>query len=139
VRRDTQIAFLAYHDTEEVPRGVRPRSNVCLVFAPRERCYEHALTDPACRRNARFRELLLAQIDYFRSAQAAPPRVFEYWFDAILFADGVPDLTETMATDLAFYRDAGVHTVQMLMTGHGRPPGPQANVAAFPRLAWAPD
>jgi hypothetical protein len=134
----TQVAFLAYHDTEEVPRGVRPRHNVCLLFAPRERCYEHALSDPACRRNARHRELLVAQIEHFRAAGAAPPRVFEYWFDAILFAGGVPDLTETMAADLAFYRDAGVHTVQMLMTGHGRPPLPHANPAAFPRLAWNP-
>jgi Domain of unknown function (DUF4838) len=138
VRPGTLVPFLAYHDTEEVPRGVRPRHNVCLLFAPRERCYQHALTDPDCRRNARYRELLHAHVEHFRSAGAAPPRVFEYWFDAILFADGVPDLTETMAGDLAFYRDAGAHTVQMLMTGHGRPPSPHPNPVTFARLAWNP-
>jgi len=138
IRPGIQIAYLAYHDTEEVPGDVRPRHNVCLLFAPRERCYEHALTDPTCRRNARYRDLLLAQIEHFRAADAAPPRVLEYWFDAILFAGGVPDLTRTMADDLAFYSEAGVHTVQLLMTGHGRPPSPHPNPPAFARLAWDP-
>jgi hypothetical protein len=133
-----QVAFLAYHDTEEVPRGVRPRHNVCLLFAPRERCYDHALADPACQRNARYRELFRAQVEHFGAAGAAPPRVFEYWFDAILFAGGVPDLTGTMGEDLAFYHDAGAHTVQILMTGHGRPPPPHPNPLAFARLAWDP-
>jgi hypothetical protein len=136
VRPGAQVAFLAYHDTEEVPRGVRPRDNVSLVFAPRERCYEHVLADPDCRENARYRELLKAQIEHF-SAVAAPPRVFEYWFDAILFSGGVPDLSETIAEDLAFYREAGVHTVQMLITGHGSPPSPHPNPPAFARHAWA--
>jgi hypothetical protein len=137
VRPGTQVAFLAYHDTEEVPRGVRPRGNVCLLFAPRERCYRHALDDRGCPRNKRYRELLLAQVEYFRGAGAAAPRVFEYWFDAIRFAGGIPDLTATMQRDLAFYRSGGVHTVQMLMTGHGRPPAPHPNPPAFARLAWS--
>jgi hypothetical protein len=136
-RPGTLVAFLAYRGSMEVPRGVQPRDAVCLVFAPRERCYEHALADPACRRNARYRELLEAQIEHFGS-EAAPPRVFEYWFDAILFAAGVPDLRETMAEDLSFYRETGVHTVQLLATGHGRTPAPHPNPPAFARLAWSP-
>jgi hypothetical protein len=137
-RPGTQVAFLAYRDTLEVPRGVRPHENVCLLFAPRERCYEHALTDPACGTNARYRDALDAQIEHFAAAGAPPARVFEYWFDAILFAGGVPDLAETMADDLAYYREAGVHTVQMLITGHGRVPEPHPNPPAFARLAWDP-
>jgi hypothetical protein len=137
-RPEAQVAFLAYHDTEEVPRGVQPRANVCLLFAPRERCYEHPLADPGCRRNQRYRELLLAHVEHFDQARAAPARVFEYWFDAILFAGRVPDLSETIAADLAFYRDAAVHTVQMLMTGHRRPPAPHPNPSTFARLAWNP-
>jgi hypothetical protein len=138
-RPGVQVAYLAYHDTEEVPRVVRPRRNVCLLFAPRERCYEHSLADRSCRPNARHRDLLLAQIEHFGAAGAAPPRVFEYWFDAILFPGGVPDLTGTMADDLSFYREAGVHTVQLLMTGHGRRPPPHPNPSAFGRLAWDPN
>jgi Domain of unknown function (DUF4838) len=138
VRPEAEVAFLAYHETEEVPRGVKPRPNVCLAFAPRERCYQHALTDPDCNRNGRYRELLLAQLEHFRAAGAAPARVFEYWFDAIRFSGGVPDLSRPMADDLAFYRDAGVHTVQMLITGHGGPPPPHPNPPAFARLSWNP-
>jgi Domain of unknown function (DUF4838) len=135
-RPGVQVAYLAYHETEEVPRGIDPRPNVCLLFAPRERCYEHSLADPACRRNRRHRDLLLAQIEHFGAGGAAPPRVFEYWFDAILFAGGVPDLTDTMAEDLGFYADAGVHTVQLLMTGHGRQPSPHPNPVTFAQRAW---
>src|SRR5919199_2281731 len=136
-RPGTEVPFLAYHDTEEVPRGVRPRGNVGLLFAPRERCYEHALTDPGCRRNRRYRELLLAHVDHFGAADGRPAQVFEYWFDALLFSEGVPDLASTMARDLAFYREAGVHTVQMLATGHRRAPSPHPNPPAFARLAWS--
>jgi hypothetical protein len=138
-RPGLQVPYLAYHETAEVPKRVRPRANVCLLFAPRERCYEHSLADPGCRRNQRYRELLLAQIEHFGAAGAAPPRVFEYWFDAIRFADGVPDLTATMAEDLRFYAETGVHTVQLLMTGHGHPPQPHPNPPAFARLAWDVD
>jgi hypothetical protein len=135
-RPGVQVAYLAYHDTEDVPRAVSPRSNVCLLFAPRERCYEHSLADLSCRTNRRYRDLLRAQVEHFGAAGAPPPRVFEYWFDAILFAGGVPDLTDTMAEDLRFYAEAGVHTVQLLITGHGRPPSPHPNPPAFARLAW---
>jgi Domain of unknown function (DUF4838) len=138
-RPGVQVAYLAYHDTEEVPKAVRPRSNVCLVFAPRDRCYEHSLADPSCRRNRRHRDLLLAQIEHFAAAGAAPTRVFEYWFDAILFSRGVPDLTDTIGDDLRFYAEAGVDTVQLLMTGHGQAPPPHPNPPAFARLAWDPD
>jgi len=138
VRPGAQVGFLAYHDTEEVPLGVPPHDNVCLVFAPRERCYDHALADPACRSNTGHRERLLAQLQHFRDAGAAPPRVFEYWFDALRLGLAVPDLTGTIAQDLAFYRSAGVHTVQMLMTGHGRSPSPHPNPVAFARFAWDP-
>ena len=138
VHPGAQVAFLAYHDTEEVPRGVRPHHNVCLLFAPRERCYDHALVDPGCRRNRRYRDLFRAHVEHFGSAGAAPARVLEYWFDAILFADGVPDLTRTMARDVAFYREAGGHTVGVLITGHGRRPPRHANLPAFARFAWNP-
>jgi hypothetical protein len=138
-RPEVQVAYLAYHDTEEVPRAVHPRSNVCLVFAPRERCYGHSLSDLSCRRNRPHRDRLLAQIEHFAAAGAAPPRVFEYWFDAILFSGGVPDLTGTIRDDLRFYCEAGVDTVELLMTGHGRAPSPHPNPPAFARFAWDPD
>lgn len=136
VRPGVQVAHLAYHQTEEVPSTVTPLANVCLLYAPRERCYEHSLGDPTCARNARYRELLLGHVQHFRAADASPPRVLEYWFDAIRFCGAIPDFSETIAQDLAFYRNAGVHTVQMLMTGHGGAPLMHPNPIAFTRLTW---
>ncbi|GIW18573.1 MAG: hypothetical protein KatS3mg064_1730 [Tepidiforma sp.] len=46
-----QVAHLAYHDTLEAPQRVRPRANVAALWAPRNRCYAHALDDGGCRRN----------------------------------------------------------------------------------------
>lgn len=138
VRPGVQVAQLAYHQTEEVPATVTPLPNVCLLYAPRERCYEHSLSDPSCARNARYRELLLGHVERFRATGAAPARVFEYWFDAIRFPGTIPDFTETMAQDLALYRDVGVHTVQMLMTGHGGTPPVHPNPPTFARLTWGP-
>ena len=64
--------------------------------------------------------------------------MLEYRFDVALFAGGMPDLGGRMAEDLAFYGEAGAHTVQMLITGHGRGPPPRPNPPAFARLAWDP-
>jgi Domain of unknown function (DUF4838) len=138
VAPSAQAAYLAYHDTAPVPERVAPRPNVCLLWAPRERCYEHAADDPDCPRNVRHRDQFRAQLAHFRAAGAAPPRVFEYYLDAILFRDGVPLLGRVMAGDLAFYAAAGAHTVQALMTGRGAWARPHPNPWLFARLTWDP-
>jgi len=135
-----QVAFLAYHDTEDVPAKVRPRPNVCVSWAPRKRCYAHATDDGACAVNVpRYAETFRAQAEHFRAAGAQPPRVFEYYLDGILFKSLLPPLATVMQRDLRFYRDAGAHTVQALMTGDRPWTAPQLNVWLFARLAWNPD
>jgi hypothetical protein len=132
----SQVSFLAYHDTEGLPERERPRHNVCLLWAPRERCYEHPARDGDCPENARYAETFRAQVELFRSAGAAPPRVFEYYLDRILFSGGLPTLGPIIAGDLAFYRDAGAHTVQALATGPRAGSDPHPNAWLFARLAW---
>jgi hypothetical protein len=127
------LASLAYHDTLAVPVGVRPRHNVCLLWAPRERSYEHpADAGP----NARMWELFQRQVAHYAAAGARPPRVFEYYLDAILFGRGVPELAHVMSADLAAYATAGAHTVQALMTGAGPRRARHPNPWLFGRLAW---
>lgn len=135
-----QISFLAYHDTEQVPAKVAPRYNVCMLWAPRKRCYAHATDAAACSVNtphysATFRE----QIRHFHAVGAAPGRVFEYYLDAILFKSVLPPLLNVMRSDLRFYREAGAHTVQALMTGDYPWVSAQLNAWCFARLAWNPD
>jgi hypothetical protein len=127
------LASLAYHDTLAVPTAVRPRRNVCLLWAPRERSYDHpADAGP----NAGLWELFQRQVAHY--AAARPPRVFEYYIDAILFGRGVPELGRVMTADLAAYATGGAHTVQALMTGTGRWRAPHPNPWLFSRLSWNP-
>jgi len=138
VNPQAQIGFLAYMDTEDVPFKVAPRSNVCLLWAPRKRCYAHATDDPACAVNVpHYAQTFRAQVQHFRAAK--PPRVFEYYLDAILFKSVLPPLPTVMQRDMRFYRQAGAHTVQALMTGDRPWLSPQLNPWLFARLAWNPD
>ena len=75
------IAYLAYHDTIEPHPGLKPLDNVWFEWAPRERCYSHAIDDPACEINPRYLESLKRYIDIFNGRG----HVFEYYADAILF------------------------------------------------------
>jgi hypothetical protein len=138
VSSSAELAFLAYHETEPVPVSVAPRRNVCLLWAPRERCYAHPMEERGCPLNRRYRETFLAQVEHFRRAGASPARVFEYYLDSILFEPAPPPLAEVMRGDLAFYGEAGAHAVQALMTGHGPWREPHPNPWLFARLAWNP-
>ena len=131
-----RIGFLAYWDTEAVPAQVVPRDNVCLVWAPRSRCYAHATDDPDCPVNVpHYAETYRAQVAHFPHQ----PHAFEYYLDAILFKSLLPPLPSVMQRDLRFYRDAGTHTVQALMTGDHPWLAPQLNAWLFARLSWDPE
>ncbi len=134
-----QISHLAYQDTENIPARTVPRPNVCLLWAPRMRCYAHGAGEPGCLENRlhsgpQFRILN----DFFRRSGAQPSRVFEYYLDTILFPAVIPFLPGTLAKDMRFYREAGAHTVQALMTGSTPWAFPPLNAWLYPRLAWDP-
>lgn len=107
------IYALAYHDTIEPELESAPAERVFCEFAPRERCYAHALSDPSCERNRFYRRALEGYLRIF----GPRVRVFEYYGDAILFFGcGVP-LVEVIEEDLEFYRTAGVSEVSLLQFG----------------------
>jgi hypothetical protein len=137
VNPDAQLSFLAYHDTEAVPSKVTPRPNVCMLWAPRMRCYAHSTDDSDCTVNVpRYNEIFQAQVTHFEQAGSAPARVFEYYLDAILFKAVLPPFPKLIQEDLLFYKAAGAHTVQALMTGYNPWVNPQINAWLFARLAW---
>jgi hypothetical protein len=136
IRPAATVASLAYHDTLALPTGTRPRDNVCLLWAPRERSYGHpADAGP----NADLWALFRRHVVHYTAASARPPRVFEYYVDGIRFPHGVPELGAVMAADLGAYAAAGAHAVQALMTGAGRPPCVHPNPWLFARLSWDPN
>jgi len=135
-----RIAFLAYHDTVAPPTRVRPYPNVCLLYAPRERCYAHALSDDACALNHdTYAPHCREQIAVFEEDGAREHRVFEYYTDAVLFKSMLPPLPSVLAGDLRFYRDAGIHTIQTLMTADRPWVSMPINLWLFARLAWDAD
>jgi hypothetical protein len=123
------VFHLAYHDTLRVPRAVRPHPAVWAEFAPRERCYAHAIDEPTCARNASYREALERHLDHF----AGRVDVFEYYADAILFLGCAVPLTEVIARDLAHYARAGVRGVSCLTFGTYSLTAYGVNVEAFAR------
>ena len=138
VHPDAEISFIAYLDTEAPPSQIEPRNNVCLLWAPRTRNYGRATDDERCPVNTpRYPEMLRAQIGYFANAGTA--RVFEYYSDAVLFKSVLPILNNVIQQDLRFYRDAGVHTVQTLMTGTRPWVTAQLTNWLLGRLLWNPE
>lgn len=136
VRPNARLAYLAYHDTEAPPQQVTPAANVDLLFAPRPRSYAHGIGGAESALNRVYSSRLAANIARFGPQRSA---VFEYYLDGILFKSAPPPLPEVIAADMRHYRNAGVQSVQVLLTGdrpwHAIPP----NAALFARLAWEPD
>ena len=131
---DVRVFHLAYHDTLVPPASVRPAPGVSAEFAPRERCYAHALDDPACTTNHPYREAFERHLERF----AGRVHVFEYYADAILFGGCAVPLVEVCGADLEYYRRAGARGVSCLTFGRYSLWAHGANLEAFARAAIRP-
>ena len=123
------IAYLAYHDTIDPHRDLKPRDNVWFEWAPRERCYSHAIDDPACEINPRYLESLKRYLDIFKGRG----HVFEYYADAILFCGLGFATPAVIARDLRAYRRLGITSVSCLTFGAYSVMAYSANLEAFVR------
>ncbi len=128
------VAYLAYHDTIDPDPKLRPLPNVWFEWAPRERCYIHAIDDPACTINPHYFESLKRYIDIFEGRG----HVFEYYADAILFG-GVGFATPTViARDLRAYKALGIESISNLMFGAYSVLAYPVNLEAFVRGTMSP-
>ena len=107
------VCYLAYHDTIDADLTLRPDPNVVAEFAPRERCYGHALDDPSCATNRRYAAALECYVELFDGRV----RLFEYYGDAILFFGCAVPLPQVIAADLAYCRRLGIAEILMLQFG----------------------
>jgi len=133
------ISFLAYHDTSVAPAAIKPRPNVALLYAPRERCYAHALDDTECALNRKYMSDLRSQAAWFRDSGWPELHVFEYYLDGILFKSMAPPLANLLPADLRAYRDSGCHHVGAIITADRPWITPPLNGFLFAKLAWNPD
>ena len=116
IRPEARLAYLAYHDTTKVPTSVRPRHNVFLLNAPRERCYAHGMGDLACPRNHReYRPQWELLQKMFEEDGRSNAHAFEYYVDSILFRSMQPPLLEVIPADARYYREQGLPVYQSLV------------------------
>ncbi len=111
--RPIPVAYLAYHDTIDPYPGLEPMPNVWLEWAPRERCYSHAIDDPECEINPRYFDSLRRYLEIFDGRC----QVFEYYADAILFGGLAFATPGVIARDLRAYHALGIPGVSCLTFG----------------------
>jgi hypothetical protein len=111
---EAQVPFLAYLNTLDIPRRVKPHERVFLEFAPMKRCWKHAIDDPSCAVNRFQWNLLLQLLELF------PPErvhILEYWLDSSYTsrwkrpAKKVFFQKENAAADIAAYHALGIRSL----------------------------
>ncbi len=133
---NAHLAFLAYHDTVYPPKVVKPDPGVIFFYAPRERCYAHALDDAECPLNRKYSQALERALPMFGGANA---EVFEYYVDEILYENVTnPPLPEVLAADARYYHKLGIPAVGALMTNTSNFLSPMANMFLYPQALWDP-
>ena len=128
------VAYLAYHDTIDPDRKLRPLPNVWFEWAPRERCYIHAIDDPACTINPRYLDSLKRYLDLFDGRG----HVFEYYADAILFGGIGFASPAIIARDLRAYQALGIESISNLTFGAYSVLAYPINLEAFVRGTRTP-
>lgn len=134
-----ELGFLLYHDTltglpakATLPGGRRfLPPNVYALFAPRERCYAHAIDDDRCARNRFYWQSLLRAREVFEGRVD----VFEYYGCSTLWYYANVAIPRVIARDLRAYRAAGVREIQALVFGAHSLWAHGLNLAVFARLA----
>jgi hypothetical protein len=133
---DLKVAFIAYHDTLVPKLTGTPRPNVVLLFAPRQRCYRHALANPECVRNAEIYAGLQQYRDLFGPGRL---HTFEYYGDALLWCSGAIVVPRLIVEDLKTYYQAGVSDSGCLMFGGYSWFSHPLNLFTFAKASWNVD
>ncbi len=132
-KSDVRIANIAYHDTMHPGINIKPAPECFLLFAPRERCYGHAIDDPDCKRNRFYLDALKAWSVKCKDNQ--DNHTFEYYFDQILFRGLYPFLPDVILDDMDAYHENGIETHMSLQVA-GPELVPEFNMLIFAEAHW---
>ncbi len=128
-----RISLIAYHDTLFPDPDLTPDKRMFFHWAPRERCYAHAIDDPDCPRNAKHWEALNAWKKKFAGIDDS--HTFEYYLDQLLFNGLHPFTPEIIAADMKAYHRAGFE-VNMTLQVVACDIIPDYNQQFFARANW---
>ena len=103
-----RIPVIAYHDTLFPDPQIPAEARMFLLWAPRERCYSHAINDPDCPRNAIHWKGLLAWKEKFAGIDDS--HTFEYYLDQLLFNGFHPFTPDVIAKDMDAYHEVGIES-----------------------------
>ena len=130
------LAFLAYHDTVVPPKVVRPAPGIVYFYAPRERCYAHALDDDSCALNRQYRQAFEGGVPVFGRQNT---EIFEYYVDHVLFENMAdPPLGPVLTRDASYYSRLGIQAVGSLAVNTAEFVTPPLNLYLFPKALWNP-
>ena len=106
--------YLAYQNTIEAPKYVRPDEGIFMEYAPIERDLHRPMADETCEKNANDARFLPQLLHFFGKKNA---KVLEYWLDNSLFSKWKKppvafSLDEpVLKADLRFYENLGFEDV----------------------------
>ena len=128
-----RVPAIAYHDTMFPSQTIAPDPLCFMLFAPRERCYAHALNDASCALNRHYFAALQAWVKRYTGIDDA--HTFEYYNDKLLFRGHTPYLPAVILGDANAYEQAGISCWMSLQVG-GQPLAPDWNMLVHSMVAW---
>jgi hypothetical protein len=128
---DHQLGFLAYITYTQPPARIRLHRNIVpmICHTTWEFCHAHAVTDPSCEKNARFREMVEG---WRRLAE----HVYLYDYYGHFYSFGPWPIVHSIRKDIPYYRDTGVDGFCSETQQNWGTQGLNIYVAA--RLLWNP-
>lgn len=142
---DRKIAFIVtstWKDTE-APRDVTPAENIFLWFTPISACYGHSIADPCCEINTSVRAYLEQWTGLFGPERVGILEFYDTDWAASFRHPGYEPMTHRLASDLEYYRGAGIagvyawpgsgHSVFGVRSQH------ELTINLVARLGWAGD
>ena len=110
---DAKVCYLAYYETMDAPRLVKPEDNVICEFAPYHRSFEYPIYDHRSAANRKYVERLFKLLELFGADKM---HILEYWLDGSLY--GQPgDLHKSpwdkkiAEEDIKFYTSLGIKNI----------------------------
>lgn len=130
-----RLSVIAYHDTLFPSSQIPLEKRMLLTWAPRERCYAHAIDDLSCERNRIHWQALQTWKKQLDAGGIDDTHTFEYYCDQLLFAGMYPFLPDVLTADAKAYERCNVEafmTLQVCSWGIL----PDYNELFFARVNW---